>query len=59
MMNCLDDKNIYAFPVWLIFHLFLSFSHVALVFMSTVLYCLWLCGVNFTCNCSLWLLNNF
>lgn len=38
MMNCLDDKNKFAFPTWLILLLFLSFSHVALVFMSTVLY---------------------
>lgn len=58
-MNCLDDKNKFAFPMWLIFLLFLSFSHVALVFVSKVLYCLWLCGGNFTCNYSLWFLNDF
>lgn len=59
VMNCLDDKNKFAFPMWLIFLLFLSFSCVVLMFMSVVLYCLWLCGVNFICNCSLWFLNDF
>lgn len=53
------DKNKFAFPMWLIFLLFLSFSCVVVVFMSVVLYCLWLCGVNFICNCSLWFLNDF
>lgn len=39
VMNYLDDKNKFAFPMWLIFLLFLSFSHVVLAFTSTVLYC--------------------
>lgn len=41
VMNCRDDKNKFAFPMWLIFLLFLSFSCVVLMFMSVVLYC---CG---------------